>query len=211
MEEKKDLKVATENLDKEIKKRMQQVKNECGKMQSSFFRFGFNIYWFNQNKRFKNLAYKNIYEMAQKEFTISRGVCCSYLRVVERFAKRVDGIVVEEIDERFQKFNTSQLIEMLPLSTADALQMDNTLPVRELRKAVKKLTPSEKEVESKPKKVPHHQKPEEILVESKTINRKVISRIESVEDFELRKEEIVGLILKALQENGHSLEIAYDL
>ncbi len=123
---------------KEVKARGVAIKNELKKVDSAFERIAFNLYWFYENKAFEVVGYKNIYDMASKEFGIARGTTSNFINVVDRFAERDEnGNVIERISKNYKDFKSSQLIAMLGKSDEELKEIDAEMSVREIKKALK--------------------------------------------------------------------------
>lgn len=188
----------------ELNKRSKQIKTELGKVEGAFSKIAFNLYWVRENDAHKVLGYKNIYDFAKKEFGIARGTCCNFISIVDRFAKRVDGQVVEEIDENYKHFKSSQLILMLGLDDDEIKTLDCEMSVRDMKKAIKGMESEETS------QADNFTGEEELIdVESKVINRQVLITVDSLESYDKQEDKIYDMIKRALKDPKHKVEIAY--
>lgn len=188
----------------ETTKRAKVIKTELGKVENSFSKIAFNLYWIYENGTYKALGYKNVYDFAKVEFGIARGTCSNFINVVERFAKRVDNKVVEQIDDCYKEFKSSQLILMLDLSDADIEQLDADMSVRDMKKKVKELT-AEDSAEAT-----ENSKEEDVVdVDAKEVNRQVMITVSSIEEYDSQEDKIYEMICRALKDSRHKVEIAY--
>lgn len=192
----------------EVSKRSKVIKAELKKVESSFSKIAFNLHWMHENEGFKPLGYKNIYDFANIEFGIARGTCNNFINVVERFGKRVNGEITEEIDDMYKNFKSSQLILMLGLSD-DAIEsaLSPDMSVREMKKTVKELSSDDTAGEDSSTVEPSTQGT--IDVESKEVNRQVLITVSTIEDYDSQEDKIYDMIRRALKDPKHKLEIAY--
>lgn len=192
----------------EVNKRSKVIKAELKKVESSFSKIAFNLHWMHENEGFKPLGYKNIYDFASIEFGIARGTCNNFINVVERFGKRVNGEITEEIDDMYKGFKSSQLILMLGLSD-DAIEsaLSPDMSVREMKKTVKELSSDDTAGEDSSTVEPSTQGT--IDVESKEVNRQVLITVSTIEDYDSQENKIYDMIRRALKDPKHKLEIAY--
>ena len=193
----------------EASKRAKNIRTELNKVKKSFTNIAFNLHWLYFNETYKTLGFKNIYDFAKMEFGIARGTCNNFINVIERFAKRVDGKVVEEIDDCYKDFKSSQLILMLELSDSDIKKLDCGLSVRDMKKEIKKLVSDEQQEKSTEAESETESENEAIEVESVEINRQVLITINSIEDYDTQEDKIYEIIKRALKDKKHKVEIAY--
>lgn len=199
---------------KEMDKRRKSITSELSKVESSFTKIAFNLYWIKDHDAFKALGYKNIYDFAKVEFGIARGTCNNFINVVNRFAKRVDGAVVEQIDDCYKGFKSSQLILMLDLSDSDIKKLDMGLSVRDMKKEIKKLTSDDTDgttgSDSSSDLSSDDSQAESVVdVESKEVNRQVLITVRTLEEYDSQEDKIYAMIKRALNDPKHQVEIAY--
>lgn len=191
----------------EMNKRSKAIKAELGKIESSFSKIAFNLHWIHENESYKTLGYKNVYDFAKIEFGIARGTCNNFINVVNRFAKRVDGKITEQIDDYYKDFKSSQLILMLDLSDSEIKKLDCGMSVRDMKKEIKSMTFENGQAEQD--KETSAGKDEPIDVESKEVNRQVIITIRNMEEYDSQEDKIYDMIKRALKDPKHTVEIAY--
>lgn len=195
----------------ETTKRSKVIKTELGKVESSFSRIAFNLHWFYANDAHKALGYKNVYDFAKVEFGIARGTCNNFINVVERFGKRVDGKIIEQIDDCYKDFKSSQLTLMLGLTDSDIEKLDADMSVRDMKKKIKEISSDEKTSDS----ATGNEDDEDISnsgvidVESKEVNRQVLITIASKDDYDAQEDKIYDMICRALREPNNKVEISY--
>ena len=191
----------------ETTKRAKVIKAELGKVENSFSKIAFNLHWIHENGTYKALGYKNVYDFAKMEFGIARGTCNNFINVVERFGKRVNGEIVEQIEDCYKEFKSSQLILMLDLSDKEIEQLDIGMSVRDMKKKIKEITAPDEDKETAPEET--KEKEEVIDVESKEVNMQVMITITSKEDYDAQEDKIYDMICRALKDPKHKVEIAY--
>uniref|UniRef100_UPI004057B76A hypothetical protein n=1 Tax=Acetatifactor sp. TaxID=1872090 RepID=UPI004057B76A len=127
---------------KEAQKRNKSIKTELAKIDNSFEKIAFNLYWFSHNKAYEQLGYKTFADLASKEFNIAKSTAYNFINVVERFAERDEkGEVVERIREEYKDFKSSKLIALLDVPMDEQLsEFDADMSVRDIKKKVKELT-----------------------------------------------------------------------
>lgn len=187
----------------EMNKRSKSIKTELGKIESSFSKIAFNLHWIYENESYKTLGYKNVYDFAKIEFGIARGTCNNFINVVERFAKRVDGKIAEQIDDCYKDFKSSQLILMLDLSDSEIKKLNCGMSVRDMKKEIKSMTSDNFNSEDS-----DSSKDEPIDVEFNEVNRQVLITIRSMEEYDNQEDKIYDMIRRALKDSKHSVEIA---
>ena len=194
----------------EMTKRTKAIKAELGKVESSFSKIAFNLHWIHENATYKALGYKNVYDFAKIEFGIARGTCNNFINIVERFGKRVNGAIVNEIDDCYKEFKSSQLVLMLDLSDKEIKELDMGMSVRDMKKKIKEITSAgEASAEKETATSEASDKEEVIDVESKEVNRQVMITVSSLEEYDKQEDKIYDMIRRALKDSKHKVEIAY--
>lgn len=188
---------------KEVKTRGLAIRNELKKVDSAFERIAFNLYWFYENKAFETVGYKNIYDMASKEFGIARGTTSNFINVVDRFAERDEnGNIIEKISDNYKNFKSSQLIVMLGKSDEELKEIDADMSVREIKKALKGETEETAETDAGTDAAAENED-----IEVKEINRQVLVKFRNMDEYNHYLDGMNDLIEKALKKNKE-VEIA---
>lgn len=92
----------TPEVKKEATKRINAIQKELCGINKSMFNIAFNLHWIYENKSYQLEDFQTIYDYAKSKFGMSRGTVHNYIKVVEKFAKREDYRIIEEIDERYK-------------------------------------------------------------------------------------------------------------
>ena len=195
----------------EFNKRSRIIKQELGKVETSFSKIAFNLHWIYKNEAFKELGYKDVYSFAKSEFSIARGTCSNFINVVERFGKRIDGVVTDQIDDSYKKFKSSQLVLMLGVSYDDIKNFDENMSVRDMKKAIKGTSTDSKPSSKKASSGSDSEsEQEETYVESKEINRQPLITISTMEEWDSQEDKIYDMVKRALKDPKHRVVVSYE-
>lgn len=203
----KEVTVYSKEVVTELKKRSSAIRSEMDKLESSFTKIAFNLYWIYNNGSFKALGYDNVYDLAKNEFNIARGTANNFINIVERFGKKTEGKAIEEIDENYKGYKSSQLIVMLGMSADELKKVSAEMSVRDI-KGIKK----ESDIDSDKKSSPDKEEKDIIDVKSEIIdNRTIMITVKDLDDYYKHKDTIETQITRALsvRDKSYHVEIAY--
>lgn len=190
----------------ELKKRSKAIKIEMGKVESSFIKIAFNLTWISESETFKALGYDTIYSYAKEEHGIARGTCSDFINVVKRFGARLeDGTVAGGLKEEFKGYQSSKLIKMHGMSDEQLKVITPDMSVREIDK-IRKASNQEKS-QSADKSADSAENV--IDVESKEVQRQIMLSVRNVKEYEANVDKIHDMIMRALKDPKHVVEIAY--
>jgi len=98
-------------------------------IRSDFFNLGKELFSLRESKSYLVGGYKDIYDLAKDKFNMSSTSAKNFINVYETFKNEKD-----ELDDKFEEFNLTQLVEMLPLADDKEFcsQLSN-LTVKEIR------------------------------------------------------------------------------
>ncbi len=116
-----------------------EIRNNISNMVLSFIDVGYWLKQIRDKELFKEDGYKNVYDMAQAEFNMSRTVVSRFMSINDKYSV---GGNSRELLEQFQGFGKSALTEMLSLPVEDyeLLTPDTKVEdIRELKEAERKL------------------------------------------------------------------------
>lgn len=186
----------------EIKKHSASIRNELKKVEGAFNKIAFNLYWIYKNEGFKPLGYKNVYDFAKVEFGIAKGTCNGFINVVEKFGKRIDGKVTEEIDDNFKNFKSSQLLLMTNLSDVDLQSLSADMSVRDMKKKIKEMTGKETEQAETT--------PEPVDVEAVEVNRQTLIKISDMDSWNQQEDKIYEMVRRIFKAKPNcTVEVSY--
>lgn len=124
----------------ELNKRTKTIKDSIGKIDTSFEKIAFSLYWIYDNDAYQAKGCDNIITFAKKEFGYQKSTCYSLMNVVEAFAERDEaGKIVEKFREEVKGFSVSKLSLMVGLSSEEIKELSPSMTVNEIKKYVKSL------------------------------------------------------------------------
>lgn len=186
----------------EIKKHSASIRNELKKVEGAFNKIAFNLYWIYKNEGFKPLGYKNVYDFVKVEFGIAKGTCNGFINVVEKFGKRIDGKVTEEIDDNFKDFKSSQLLLMTNLSDVDLQSLSADMSVRDMKKKIKEMTGKETEQAETTS--------EPVDVEAVEVNRQTLIKISDMDSWNQQEDKIYEMVRRIFKAKPNcTVEVSY--
>ena len=189
----------------EIKKHSASIRNELKKVEGAFNKIAFNLYWIYKNEGFKPLGYKNVYDFAKVEFGIAKGTCNGFINVVEKFGKRIDGKVTEEIDDNFKDFKSSQLLLMTNLSDVDLQSLSADMSVRDMKKKIKEMTGKGKKGTEQAETTP-----EPVDVEAVEVNRQTRIKISDMDSWNQQEDKIYEMVRRIFKAKPNcTVEVSY--
>lgn len=124
----------------ELNRRTKTIKDSIGKIDTSFEKIAFALYWIYDNNAYKAKGCDNIITFAKKEFGYEKTTCYSLMNVVEAFAERNEaGKIVEKFREEVKGFSVSKLSLMVGLTSEEIKELSPSMTVKEIKKYVKSL------------------------------------------------------------------------
>lgn len=106
------------------------IKDESVKIQKSFVKIGWYLKHIRDDKLYMEDGYANIYECAADQFGYSQSTVSRFINICEKFSKGKDS---PELDDRYEGFDKSQMVEMLPLEQEDLEKVTSEMTVKEIR------------------------------------------------------------------------------
>lgn len=134
--------VQSKEVVKAYKKDVALIRRELGKVESSFLNIGFSLHRIYKSGGFSCDGYANVYEFAKDKFGLARGTTNNFINVVETFGKQVDGEFLNELDDKYKSFSSSQLIALLGYVNRGGTELDcftADMSVRDVKAKVKEL------------------------------------------------------------------------
>ena len=197
---------------KEMLTRCNNIQTELCKIESSYEKIAFDLYYIYSQKGYEVLGYKNIYDLAKDKFDIARGTAHSYVTTVKKFAKRDNsGAVLPEIEDSYKGFTPSQLSVMCSMDEKQISYVTSDMSVRDIKKLSKGDDSSKNEssgsessgYKKSSSKSGSGSEPSDsdsgIKVEEKSVpTRQVLITFNSKEDYEKNIDNLDSIILRAL-------------
>ncbi len=122
------------------------IKDESLKLQKSFVKIGWYLKHIQDNELYLEDGYANINECAEDQFGYSQSTVSRFIGICEKFSKDHNS---PELDEKYEGFDRSQMMEMLPMSPEQLETVTPDMTVKQIRD----LKGSEKEKTADSKKV----------------------------------------------------------
>lgn len=123
----------------ELAKRHNAIQKAQNRIDTSFETIAFNLYWIYAKQAFKADGFDCIQDYANGYFGYSKTTCYSLIAVVERFAKRENGVMLEKLDESVKGYSVSKLSLMVNLTEDQLAALNPGMSVRDIKKFVKSL------------------------------------------------------------------------
>ena len=102
------------------------TKEDLNDIKKSFFKIGFRLNEAEEFKYYETLGYSDIFELAEAEFGFKKTTTKNLMAVNRRYCVHNQGgsylSYTMQMDPRYDKYNQTQLVEMLPLT---AWQVEN--------------------------------------------------------------------------------------
>lgn len=195
---KKDMNVITVDT-KTINKHLKALDNIFDAFRKDyFFTIGFGLYWFDETRAYQQLDtfYLNIAEFAKDRYGISKATTYQYLAVIKKFGK-VNSKTgeIDAIQDEYKDYKSTALIIMAGMTDKQLARCNPSMKTKELkciRDDVPFITDKQNKDKQQKKQSPAPQKS----------NTQPLFKIENIDDFEKRSEEILDAIKKVLMQNN---------
>ena len=199
----------------ELHKRSKIIKDSIGKIDTSFEKIAFNLYWINAKQAYKAEGFDNIAKYSDETFGYAKTTCYSLMSVVDRFAKRDEnGHYMEQLDERYKGFSCSKLSLMVGLTDEQIEHISSDMSVRDIKKFVKSLTGKALPPLSDGNGDSEETEEDTDIIDSvaKEIVSQSIIKCQGVKDYESKIDKIDSLIMRVLKSHPDAvIDISYTL
>ncbi|SHK99465.1 hypothetical protein [Hespellia stercorisuis] len=113
---------------------LKSIDTELNKVEKSYLAIAFKVHALYKDKLFEIDGFKNIYELAQEKYNLSRGTCNNYINIVDKFGHwdKETGDYTG-LQEQYQNFKSSQLILMLSMTDEQRAMVKPDMTIREIR------------------------------------------------------------------------------
>lgn len=176
----------TPEIKKEFKRRANIIGREMNRIEDSYVSIAFQLYWIRENKAYKLMDSKNVYEFAENEFNIKKSTCGNLIGIIENFSKKDEaGNALEELDEKYKTFKMSQLVAMLSMSDKARIEITSDMSVRAINQKKKECAKAEKNGEKKEKVIDG---------EAREIKRTVFATFQDYHQYQSRLEDTDGQV-----------------
>jgi hypothetical protein len=106
------------------------IKDELFKTQRSFVKIGWYLKHIREEELYKEGGYQNIWECASDLFSLTQSTASRFMKICEKFSENNDS---PELDKRYEGFDKSQMIEMLPLNQEQMKQISPDMTEKQIR------------------------------------------------------------------------------
>lgn len=106
------------------------IKDESVKLQKSFVKIGWYLKHIQDNELYREDGYANINECAADQFGYSQSTVSRFIGICEKFSKNHNS---PELDEKYEGFDKSQMIEMLPMLPEQLEKVTPEMTVKQIR------------------------------------------------------------------------------
>ena len=110
-----------------------QIDTAYKKMENCYLDTAIAIHSIYKKELYKLDNFKNIYDFAKENYDISRGTCCKFINICERFGVIGETGTVIGLQDRFKEYGVSQLGVMLAFPEVLLNQVQPTQSVRDLK------------------------------------------------------------------------------
>lgn len=125
------------------------VKQDIADVKKRYMSLGFHLHEMEMRRYHEELGYDNFYECIEKNFHMDKSAVSRVIAVWKEFCSKDDADSRKMwIDDRYEKYSYSQLVEMLPLKEQERRRVTSDMTVSQIRNYKKSL----KEQTSKKKK-----------------------------------------------------------
>lgn len=125
------------------------VKQDIADVKKRYMSLGFHLHEMEMRRYHEELGYDNFYECIEKNFHMDKSAVSRVISVWNEFCSKDDADSRKMwIDDRYEKYSYSQLVEMLPLKEQERRRVTSDMTVSQIRNYKKSL----KEQTSKKKK-----------------------------------------------------------
>lgn len=117
---------------------LKYIKNDIADIKKRYIALGFHLEEFDRYYYYKEFGFSSLADFVQANFGIEHSGLSRILSVYNRFCSRngADGTIF--VDDRFQAYSYSQLVEMVKLSNAQIdKDIQPTMTVKDIRNYVK--------------------------------------------------------------------------
>ena len=125
-------------------KLLNNIHKDLREVSKSFMRLGISFYNFKEDRLYKELGYKTFDAFVKAEFNLSKATAYTFISVATKFSVVTpEGLPTGVLKKEFQKFTSSQLVEMCRLDEDTLAKVKPTDTVREIKKLRQNVQTSE--------------------------------------------------------------------
>lgn len=106
------------------------IEDELQNTRKSFVKIGWYLKHIDEEGMYRQDGYEDIYEFAHARFKMSEGTANRFINICKQFSVNHDS---PELDERYQRFEASQLFELLPMKEAEREEISPDMTIKQIR------------------------------------------------------------------------------
>lgn len=129
------------------------IKTDIADIKKNYIKLGFHLNEMEKCKYYQDLGYDNFYDCIEKNFHMDKSAVSRVIGVWREFCTYEDGSSTGKmwVDDKYEKFTYSQLVEMLPLKDTERRKVRSDMTVLQIREFKKKLKGERSSTEKKEK------------------------------------------------------------
>ena len=189
---------------KAIATHLKELDGAFSSVEKAFFKIAFNLHWFYETNAFCEVGgkgYDNITQFAKDRYGLSKATTYNYIKVVERFgSKNPDGSITS-IREQYKDFSSTKLLLMSNADEEVLAKCTSDMRVKDIKAL---MSAADADVEEPTAIVPE---PPVKAVSDK----QELFKIDSYEDFEKRKTEIIKSLEKVLRQDSDGVRYGISI
>ena len=125
------------------------VKQDIADVKKRYISLGFHLHEMEMYRYHEELGYDNFYECIEKNFHMDKSAVSRVISVWNEFCSKDDADSRKMwIDDRYEKYSYSQLVEMLPLKEQERRRVTSDMTVSQIRSYKRSLKEKAKEQKS---------------------------------------------------------------
>lgn len=125
------------------------VKQDIADVKRRYISLGFHLHEMEMCRYHEELGYDNFYECIEKNFHMDKSAISRVISVWKEFCSKDGDSRKMWIDDRYEKYSYSQLVEMLPLKENERFKVNADMTVSQIRNYKKSLKEKAKEQKTK--------------------------------------------------------------
>ena len=116
------------------------VKQDIADVKKRYMSLGFHLHEMEMRRYHEELGYDNFYECIEKNFHMDKSAVSRVIAVWKEFCSKDNSNSGKVwIDDRYEKYSYSQLVEMLPLKEKERFKVNADMTVSQIRNYKKSL------------------------------------------------------------------------
>lgn len=119
-------------------KHYEYIQSDVVDLKKNYIRLAFHLYEFQQYQYYRDFHYDNFYDFVFENFGLKQSSVSRLFSVWNRFAQKNGDTLTMFVDERYNEYNYSQLVEMVTLADSEVSKITPDMTVKQIREFKKK-------------------------------------------------------------------------